>query len=210
MNRIGKLVLNNPDLSAKGVEEQLKAEGFKDVPADRTLRDMLKKFRLPEPTDTWALSKASDEEAALVLPVLREVIDRSEGRVASISTAMAQQIVRIRRQIPDEYWPITSLTLWDIYELAVEYLLAEERGLEPKGADAYLAFAPWRGLGEIMRYEDAVRKGSIEPRLLPLKDFYEAEKARAEWVTKVEELRRSGRDTAEKELEELKRQQAGG
>ena len=88
--------------------------------------------------------------------------------------------------------------------------MAEERGLEPKGADAYLAFAPWRDLGEVMRYEDAVRKGSIEPRLYPLKDFYEAEKARKEWVAKVEELRRSGRDTAEKELEELKRQQAGG
>ncbi len=119
---------------------------------------------------------------------------------------MAQQIARIRRLIPDDYWPITCLTLWDLYELAVEYLLADERGLEPKGADAYLAFAPWRDLGEVMRYEDAVRKGSIEPRLYPLKDFYEAEKARKEWVVKVEALRDSGRDTAEQELEELARQ----
>ena len=182
MNRIKEIVLNNPDLSAKGVEEQLKEQGLdpKNIPAGRTLRDMLKKLRPPEPTDTWSLAKASDEEAALVLPVLQEVIERSDGRVTSLSTALAQQIARIRRLIPDAFWPATLLTLWDVYELAVEYLIAEDRKLKPDGADAYLAFAPWRSLEGVLRYNEAVREGSIEPRILPLKDFYEAEAEREE------------------------------
>ena len=179
MARVKNLALEHPALSAKGVSDQLKEEGFKgkDVPSERTLRDMLKEFRPPEPTDTWSLAKASDEEAALVLPVLREVIERSGGEVASFSTPMAEQIARIRRLIPDKPWPAILLTFWDVYVLAVEYLRAKERKQLPDGADAYLAFAPWRGLEEVMRYEQALKEGRIPPRLLPpeFKDVDEAE-----------------------------------
>ena len=177
--RVKNLALEHPGLSAKGVSDQLKEEEFKgkDVPSERTLRDLLKEFRPPEPTETWSLAKASDEEAALVLPVLREVIERSGGEVTSFSTAMAEQVARIRRLVPDKPWPATLLTFWDLYVLAVEYLLAKERKQLPTGADAYLAFAPWRGLEEVMRYEQALKEGRIPPRLLPpeLKKSNEAE-----------------------------------
>ena len=198
MTRIKDLALEAPDSSAKVVAEQLKEEGFKDVPSERTLRDMLKEFRPPKPTDIWSLAKASDEEAALVLPVLREVVDRTGGQVASFSTAMAQQIAKIRRLIPEEFWPTTLITFWDVYALAAEYIVAEERKQPPTGPDAYLAFAPWRGLWEVMRYEQAVREGRIAPRLLPLeiKELYAAEADRAE--EEREELRkREGYDVDE-------------
>ena len=84
---------------------------------------------------------------------------------------------RIRRLIPDKPWPAILLTFWDVYVLAVEYLRAKERKQLPDGADAYLAFAPWRGLEEVMRYEQALKEGRIPPRLLPpeFKDVDEAE-----------------------------------
>jgi hypothetical protein len=138
----------------------LKASGalFGDVPSRKTIGRIAKAARPPAPTtpgDAWSLKDASADEAALVLPVLAEVIERSQGHIRTLPRDLATWIVRVRRAAP-------TLPPWDAYELGVEYRRAElgMKGALPMSAlDAYLAFRPWEPEGAA-RWRRALESGS--------------------------------------------------
>lgn len=91
-----------------------------------------------------------------MLPVLAEVIARSEGRVATISRDLARWIARVRRAAPD-------LPLWEAYEIANEYRRASAGAADalPLAAlDAYLAFKPWQAEGAD-RWRWALESGAV-------------------------------------------------
>ncbi len=111
---------------------------------------------VPPPGPAWTLAAPDWGKAELVLPVLAEVIERSEGRVREISRDLAKWIVRVRRAAP-------TIPLWDAYELAVAYQRSAQgaKGALPLAAlDAYLAFRPWEPQGA-ERWRLALAGGSV-------------------------------------------------
>lgn len=107
------------------------------TPDLRTIQRWVKKFTPQDPSGPWQLAEATGEDAALVLPVLAELIEASGGRLNIISNAKAEWIVRLRHVADD-------LPPWTIYELAHVYMLRRERQDSTDDLDAFLAFAPWR------------------------------------------------------------------
>jgi len=149
--------------------EEAKSEeaGFteNDVPSLRTVQSIVSEYTPRQPQDPWSLADARGDEAELVMPVLQEVIEDTEGRVCQVTTVEAEWIAAIRR-LEREPYP-KGLSFWDIYLVAREYVLLKERGEPTAGVDAYLAFAPWRSIEAALRYEEALKKGRIPPRLIP-------------------------------------------
>ncbi len=163
-----------PGASAAGIHHQLEEEAesgnanFKgdDIPSVRTVQSIVSEYRLPGPSDPWSLADAQGDEAELVMPILQEVIEHTEGRVCQLTSAEAKWIAAIRR-LEREPYP-KGLGPWDIYLLAREYVLLKERGEPTTGVDAYLAFKPWRSLEAAFRYREALDKGRFPPRLMPV------------------------------------------
>ena len=159
--------------SAAGIHQQIEDEArskeatfkLKDVPSVRTVQNIVREYTPRQPSDPWSLTDAQGDEAELVMPILQEVIEYTEGRVCQLTSAEAEWIAAIRR-IEREPYP-NGLSFWDIYLLAREYVLLKERGEPTTGVDAYLAFAPWRSLEAAFRYREALAKGRIPPRLIP-------------------------------------------
>ncbi len=162
-----------PGASAAAIHHQLEEEAesgnadFRgdDVPSVRTVQSIVSEYRLPGPSDPWSLADAQGDEAELVMPILQEVIEHTEGRVCQLTSAEAEWVAAIRR-LEREPYP-KGLSPWDIYLLAREYVLLKERGEPTTGVDAYLAFTPWRSLEATFRYREALAKRTIPTRLMP-------------------------------------------
>ena len=97
--------------------------GFKgdDVPSVRTVQSIVSEYRQRGPSDPWSLAMAHGDEAKLVMPVLEELIEQTEGRAWQLTTDEARWIAAIRRVAPD-------LDLWQVYLLAREYAILNGRG----------------------------------------------------------------------------------
>ena len=95
--------------------------------------------------------EATGEDAALILPVLAELIEASGGRLKVISNAKAKWIVRLRHVAGD-------LPPWTIYEIAHTYMLRHERQDSTDDLNAFLAFAPWRSEENAKRFNSAVQR----------------------------------------------------
>jgi len=96
---------------------------------------------------------ADPDDAAILLPVLAEVHQATEGQVQSVTRREADWIIRIRRAVAD-------LPGWDAYLLARDYLARGERNEDTADLDWYLVMAPWRP-GNGMRYIEAARDGRV-------------------------------------------------
>ena len=163
----------DPGSSAAAIRRELvekaKSEeaGFteNDIPSLRTVQSIVSEYTARHPSDPWSLADAQGDEAELVMPILQEVIEHTEGRVCQLTSAEAEWIAAIRR-LEREPYP-KGLSPWDIYLLAREYVLLKERGEPTTGVDAYLAFTPWRSIEATFRYREALAKGRIPPRLIP-------------------------------------------
>jgi hypothetical protein len=83
----------------------------------------------------WTLADADGDEAALILPVVREAIEHSRRRPTS---AEAEWIARISRACPD---------LRDAKTVQYRALVAQQGGADLDRVEALLAFAPWRDAG---------------------------------------------------------------
>jgi hypothetical protein len=135
-----------------------------DIPSLRTVQNIVADLKSPKKSDPWSLADAGTDEAALVMPVWREVVEYTQGKVSHLTKAEAEWIVKIRRVAP-ELWP-DGLSFWHIYLLAREYVLLTDLKKPTTGPDAYLAFAPWESGKAPFVYEEAVRKGLIPARLI--------------------------------------------
>lgn len=122
------------------------------VPTLRTVQRIAKEFVPSDESGPWTFNEADPDDAALVLPVLAEVIERTKGHRTEMTRAVAEKVARIRRVAPD-------LHLWVAYSLAVAYLAKE--GTKTDDLDAFLAFAPWRGDENMKRHQHAVQEGWV-------------------------------------------------
>jgi hypothetical protein len=147
------------ELSAGAIHRRLELEansgeadfGPADVPSQRTIHNIVREHTPRDDTDPWALADAEADEAALILPVLAAIIEKTEERRSYLTQAQARWIVRIRRAAPD-------LNAWMVYLIALNYMALAEHGLPHNRLDAYLAFAPWRSQENRWRYNKATEK----------------------------------------------------
>lgn len=178
LKRIAELVPTGA--SASRIHDQLENEALKgqaqfsvtEIPRLRTVQNIVADLKPRDPSGPWSLADADTDEAALVMPVWREVVDYTQGKISHLTTAEAKWIVRIRRVAPELY--PNGLSFWNIYLLAREYVLLIEQKKPTTGPDVYLAYAPWESLLAALRYEEALRKKRIPARLIPDPNIEEA------------------------------------
>lgn len=178
LKRIAELVPTRA--SASRIRDQLENEALKEqaqfsvteIPSLRTVQNIVADLRPPKASDPWSLADADTDEAALVMPVWREVVEYTQGEVSHLTKAEAEWIVKIRRVAPEPY--PKGLSFWHIYLLAREYVLLTDRKKPTTGPDTYLAYAPWETLEAALRYEEAVRNKLIPARLIPELETEEA------------------------------------
>jgi hypothetical protein len=123
-----------------------------DLPVLRTVQRIHRKAVPPDPSGPWSLADAEvdPDDAALVLPVLAEVIERSGGRWQQFSKDLAGWIVKVRVAAPDipPRWAFT---------VAQSYQAGEKHKEAVDGLDQMLGFAPWRDKAHVRRYFLAVK-----------------------------------------------------
>ncbi len=91
------------------------------LPSARTLIEWLREDRSRSRSAPWSLGKQRDpKDAALVLRVLREVIERTEGKVQTITEDEARWLVRVIHARGD-------LQPWAAYRFARRYAAVQHR-----------------------------------------------------------------------------------
>jgi hypothetical protein len=121
-------------------------------PSRRTVEYIAKEVAPRDVSGDWRLAEAPGEEARLVLPVLAEVVRRTNARTVRLTVSEAQWIARLRTSVPD-------IPLWEAYAYARVYMGLVAEGKPTAGLDVRLAFGPWRGdkeTAELLDYEAAV------------------------------------------------------
>jgi hypothetical protein len=103
------------------------------VPTDRTIARLVKEFRPPDSSGDWSVANATPGEAAIVLPVLKEIVESTQGRVWP-SVDLAEWIVKIATLRPD--WEP-----WWVYSFAEIYRIFIANGQTTKPLDLTLAGA---------------------------------------------------------------------
>jgi hypothetical protein len=131
------------------------------LPSLRTVQRMVKEMTPSGPDEPWDFREASSETGPAIMAVIREVIDRTEGRESTVSKATAAWVGHISRVAPD-------LHPWSKYVLSRNLVLAEQPEPPahladewPAAVSAFLAFAPWRSRSNRERYERAARHGDL-------------------------------------------------
>lgn len=127
------------DVSASVIRKQLEQKyPASEIPSERAIDDRLRKLRPVDPSEPWTLSDATGDDAALVLPVLHELIQRTEGRVMRLTRVEAEWIIRIRKALPRR-------PAWYAFVTARTYMAATAGAGENtiEEIDAALAFAAW-------------------------------------------------------------------
>jgi hypothetical protein len=110
-------------------------------PALRTVQDIVAEVVPPDASGEWHLGDATADDAAMVLPVLAAVIERTKGRTTRLTNGEAEWIARVTLAASD-------IPPWEAYHMARLYL-SRTGSREPTDAlDRALAFAPWRDGGK--------------------------------------------------------------
>jgi hypothetical protein len=131
--------------------------GKEHVPALRTVQRVMADVT-PKDAAPWQLAEADPDDAAVILPVLGAVIERTEGQVRQVTRGHAEWIGRLRRADP-------TLPAWTAFALARIYVAQVDRGQSTAPFDELMALAPW---GNPQRYQTATRRGwtaVLSPRL---------------------------------------------
>lgn len=120
------------------------------VPPLRTIQAIARAAAVVDDSEPWRLDDGLGLSAGLILDVLAEVVEQTDGRRRHITRAEATWVVRIRRARPD-------LAPWAAYMLARDFMA----GKQIEDDTLLLAFAPWRGDTNLERYERSV--GDAQP-----------------------------------------------
>ena len=106
------------------------------VPSARTVQAIVKQYRPPDPSTAWSLADAEEDEGRLVLPVIAELAERTQGARRYITNAEADWIVRVRRAA-------LSLEPWQAFQIAALYRAKQARSESLVDLDLYLALSVW-------------------------------------------------------------------
>ena len=145
--------------SATEIREKLieRVDSAANVPHVKTIRDMIRELSVVG-FEPWALADADADDAAILMPMVTEMIDESAGGYPQISKHLAEWMVHIARAAP--------LTPPAVVRYLANLYLRRQSFTEPTDdLDAFLAFAPWRSEKATWVYLIACRKKNI--RLLP-------------------------------------------
>jgi hypothetical protein len=136
---------------SKNIADELKNES--DRPHPRHVQRLVKELT-PGAAAPWSLADSRDaDEARIILDTLRDLINRTEDRITSISLREADMVLKIRWLAPD-------LGFVPVWELAREYLRREDAEQDTRDLDAWLAFKPWTW--GPARYHEYIDSGESE------------------------------------------------
>lgn len=124
------------------------------LPILRTIQTIVKECRPPDPSGSWSVAEAEEDEAPYILDVLADVADLTCGNKTSLTRAEVAWINRI-------HVCQTGLSPWDVYLVARVYMLRESRKEMTEDLDIYLAFHPWASDKDYQRYTQAVDEDII-------------------------------------------------
>ena len=115
-----------------------------EAPERRTIQSIVSEAR-QSPDDPWTLDATDADDAALVLPVLRVLLERmeAEGKRFRLTVPQAERIAWLRRAVPD-------IPLREAGRLAL---------MSTMPPASYLAWAPWRSEADASAYSDAAGRG---------------------------------------------------
>lgn len=150
--------------NAAAIHEALKRELPADkVPAERTVRNVVRELLPPAPSGPWEPGLDNDpEDVALVLEAWSKAISmgwqdepvQEKPLWVIPNYDMAEWIAWVRRGWPD-LDPALSVFM------AVDYWSRRESGRSTADLDAYLAFAPWRSPEAYARFNWYVNQGFV-------------------------------------------------
>lgn len=143
--RIGEL--KKLGFSSDAISQRLMDEGM-DAPDTRTIDRIARQEGGRDPSAPWSLLRATPTEAALVPPVLAEIVSLSAGERTYLTENEARWIALVRRAAPD-------LLPLQVFEVVYAYLGREQKGRDMRDLDAFLSFAPWRSAEFYRRYSRA-------------------------------------------------------
>jgi len=121
------------------------------LPVVKTIKRIIERY-FPKglPSERWGLADADGDDAAMILPVLAAVIERTAGRVSHLTKAQAVWVQKIRRVAPD-------LAPWWAFRLAVTYMVRVHREQPTADLDELLAFVPWRSRAHLDHFLSVIK-----------------------------------------------------
>lgn len=139
--------------SRQGLGEFRDKDGVElSLPSTRTIQDIAKSWAR-DASGTWQLTDSGSDDVPIILDVLAAVIERSEGRIHSLTKNEAQLIPSLVKAGRDR------LTPWVAYRLARFYLYWTARESDDRELVTYLAF-----LADPDRLERNVAAGRVSGR----------------------------------------------
>jgi hypothetical protein len=144
-------------VSAPTIHAELQVLFPKSYPSLRTVQRLVAWHRgADDPSGPWKILEAPPAHVAAVLPILAEVIKRSEGRTTTVTQAEAGAIVRVQAVAP-------SLDPHTVYFLAAIYVSRTAHAQSTADLDLYLGFQPWLSHERLVDYEDALARSGVIP-----------------------------------------------
>ena len=128
------------------------------LPSTRSVQEMVKEYRPPDPSDWWSLADADLNDAPLVLDTLAAVMNMVKNPRQSVTVDHATWIVRVRRACPE-------MNGWDAWRVARRYLVREARGKDTADLDALLGFWPRAGMSDEEKLQRAVQRAALHGKL---------------------------------------------
>lgn len=123
------------------------------VPSLKTVQRILRED-MPDLGDPWSLDPDDPVPPAL-LEVLALLVQQSRGKRRSLTRREVRWLRAVHAAAPD-------LPPWTMFELAHEYMLAEDQEGGADGLDAILAFAPWRDTEHCEAFLKVVNEGWVK------------------------------------------------
>lgn len=117
--------------------------------SQRTVQSIAREGRLRDASGRWSL-KTAGEDAVLVLPVFRAILERWHGSMR-LTNAQAAWVARLRAADPE-------LPALEAFRLAQRYLAAEQLGKTTTDEDRFIALQLWR---DDKKAREAFRSGLV-------------------------------------------------
>src|SRR5947207_438706 len=99
------LAIEHPDWTAVQIHREVTAKHGEPSVSLRTVQRFLREFKPPDPSERWSIADDDPEDGALVLSVVRMLIEESSSPWPSWprwpTRAIARWIIRIQRAYPD-------------------------------------------------------------------------------------------------------------
>ena len=125
------------------------------APEIRTIQNYLRLFAVGDKSEPWSMAdEVNDEDARVVLDVLAVAVSLSRGKETSVTKGQAEWVVKVSRATPglDPEW---------VRVLAQAYHIRQAMESDTADLDCFLAYRPWQGRDEALRYYLLVEEGSI-------------------------------------------------